>query len=830
MTIDSTITLATIAIIATGVLVAGILVLSRIRRRGRINRALDLVLFLVTVPRYVSENKDELAEEGEEAQGPAALMENFYRAVGSMSDDKGSFKYGKPYIAFEMAVHHVGEEIYFYAAVPRDFASAFEKRIHGTYPAAHVEKVKDYNIFDPEAFTIGSVAKLKEDPILPIQTYKELKFDTLDQITTALSKISERNEGAAIQILVTPSGNKTYRKRSEKTLSGMKEGKSFKKALSQAKKKESFFQKTFGFLFSSSKSKEDELKKSGSDADEEVLRVVKEKASNPAFDVNLRIVVSAGEERRARELLSEIKGSFEALTAPYANKISFKDFTGKKIKDLAFRFSFRIFSAGEAMYLSSEELASIFHLPLGGVAAPRVKYLKSRPVEPPTDLPKHGVTLGLNHFRGVETTVKMADDDRRRHLYLIGQTGTGKSSLMKNMVAQDIRDGKGVCVVDPHGDFADYALGHIPEERFKDVVYFNPGETKRIMGLNMLEFDPAHPEQKTFIVNELLNIFNKLYDLKQTGGPLFEQYFRNSVLLVMDDAEHEPPTFAAVSRVLADEDYRRDKLSRETNPLVKQFWQEQAEKAGGEASLSNMVPYVTSKFDQFLSNDFMRPIINQPKSSFDFRKVMDEGKILVVNLAKGRIGDLNANLLGMIIVGRLLMSALSRVDVPEKDRRDFYLYVDEFQNFTTDSIATILSEARKYRLDLTIAHQFIKQLPENIRDAVFGNVGSTISFRVGAEDAEFLEKQFLPAVTAHDLGNVDNFNAYVRLLINNQTSRAFNIKTIKPEEGDDSLAQRVKQNSLEKFGRPREEVEEEIRGRYKKKEKPAGPLSEEGFK
>jgi hypothetical protein len=774
----------------------------------------------------VEEKKDDLAEEGEEVQGPAALMEHFYRTIGNLSSKGTSkFKYGNPYIALEMAVHHVGEEIHFYIAVPREFASSFEKRIHGTYPAAHIEKVKDYNIFDVDNASLGAVARLSKDPILPIQTYKELHFDTLDQLSTALSKIAFEKEGAAIQVLVRPSGNKTFRKRAERTIALMKDGKSFSRALSEAKQKESLYHNIFGAFKTDSKDNEKGFEKTKTDSDDEIIRVLRAKSANPAFDVNLRILVSAPTELRARELLSEIKGSFEQFTAPYANKISFKDWSGKKIKNLAFRFSFRIFKESESMYLSSEEMASIFHLPLGGVAAPKVKYLKARPVEPPIDLPREGVILGKNNFRGVETTVKMSEDDRRRHLYIIGQTGTGKSSLMKNMVAQDIADGKGVCVIDPHGDFAEYAIGMVPEERMDDVVYFNPGETGRILGLNMLEFDPNNPEQKTFIVNELLKIFDKLYDLKQTGGPLFEQYFRNAVLLVMDDAENEPPTFAAVSRVMADADYRRDKLSREKNPLIVQFWREQAEKAGGEAALSNMVPYVTSKFDQFLSNDFMRPIINQPKSAFDFRKVMDEGKILVVNLSKGRIGELNANLLGMIIVGRLLMAALSRVDSGEEVRKDFYLYIDEFQNFTTDSIATILSEARKYRLDMVIAHQFIKQVPENIRDAVFGNVGSTVSFRVGAEDAEVLEKQFLPSVTAHDLRNVDNFNAYARLLVNNQTSRPFNVATIKEPQPNLDIAARTKELSLSKYGRPKEEVESEIRASYDKSSPRETPVS-----
>jgi hypothetical protein len=356
-------------------------------------------------------------------------------------------------------------------------------------------------------------------------------------------------------------------------------------------------------------------------------------------------------------------------------------------------------------------------------------------------------------------------------------------------------------------------LSRIPKERIDDLIYFNPGDTQRPMGLNMLEYDSDYPEQKTFIVNELLGIFNKLFDMKVAGGPMFEQYFRNAVMLVMDDPSSGNTLFE-VSRVLADKNFRDYKLSKCSNPITKSFWREVAEKAGGEASLQNMVPYITSKFDNFLSNDIMRPIISQEKSAFNFRKVMDEGKILLVNLSKGRLGDLNANLLGLIIVGKLLMASLSRVDVPEHERRDFYFYIDEFQNVTTDSIATILSEARKYKLNLTIAHQYIGQIEENIKKAVFGNVGSMAAFRIGAEDAEFLKSQFEPAFSASDLINIDNYNAHLKLLIDGQTSRPFNFRTEPFKKGDPELGRTMAQLSSSRYGRTRLELEEEINRRY----------------
>ncbi|OHA13618.1 MAG: hypothetical protein A2909_00750 [Candidatus Tagabacteria bacterium RIFCSPLOWO2_01_FULL_39_11] len=422
--------------------------------------------------------------------------------------------------------------------------------------------------------------------------------------------------------------------------------------------------------------------------------------------------------------------------------------------------------------------------------------------------------LGVNSYRGKDTEVRLGPEDRRRHFYIIGQTGTGKSSFMENMVLQDIVSGKGVCMIDPHGPSVEVVLGQIPKERIEDVIYFDPADTSRPMGLNMLEYDKNYPEQKTFVVNELFSIFQKLYGaVPESMGPMFEQYFRNATLLVMDDPE-SGNTLLEIERVMTEKSFREHKLSRTQNPVVKNFWREVAEKAGGEAALQNIVPYITSKFDTFLANEIMRPIIAQEKSAFRFREIMDGGKILLINLSKGRLGDINAHLIGLIMVGKILMAALSRVDLSEENRRDFFLYIDEFQNITTDSIATILSEARKYRLDLIIAHQFIGQLDEKIKKSVFGNVGSIAGFRVGAEDAEFLEKHFAPVFNANDLMNIDNFNAYLKILINGQTSKPFNIRALPPKKGNLAVAESIKELSAIKYGVPREEVEREINKRF----------------
>src|SRR3989344_1471954 len=361
----------------------------------------------------------------------------------------------------------------------------------------------------------------------------------------------------------------------------------------------------------------------------------------------------------------------------------------------------------------------------------------------------------------------MKQQDRRRHMYIIGKSGTGKTEMMKALAQQDIAEGRGCCIIDPHGDFADDALDFVPRERADDVIFFDPADFDRPMGLNMLEYDPKFPEQKTFVINEMLKIFDKLYDLKSTGGPMFEQYMRNAMILLMDHPE-SGSTLLEIPKVLSDEEFREFKLSKCKTQVVKDFWIKEAQKAGGEASLQNMVPYITSKLTPFVSNDYLRPIIGQQKSAFNIRDVMDTQKILILKLSKGKIGDLNAYLVGMVLVGKILMAALARGDMKAEDRKDFYLYIDEFQNFLTDSISAILSEARKYGLDLIVAHQYIGQLVKNndtqIRDAIFGNVGTKCIFRVGTEDAEYMEKEFAPTFSMYDLQNVEGLHCLTRLL------------------------------------------------------------------
>lgn len=796
-------------LVLTALFLAGFGFVDNLKRRGGIVRALNMTLFLVSLPR------EAFASSQGQSQRPEkeiiSIMEQLYSSFTNLhSKGWNKFVYGEPYISLEMAVHHIGEEIHFYMAVPKNYDQIFEKQVHGVFPMAELERVKDYNIFNPNGVSVGAYLKLKENPILPIKTYQRLEADPLGAIANSLSKLEKEGEGAAIQILIKSSHHTEVRYDAQKVAKEMQSGLDFKAALKRIKKP----------LTKEEQQKEAEknISRAVTPFDQEMVKSIQSKSSRPVFDTNIRLIVSANDKIRADQILQNLSESFVQFASPDMNSFTVnKSPEGRFLRRLLFNFSFRLFQDSNASVLSSEEITSLFHFPFSSSSAPKIKFLKSKPAEPPPNLPPEGIVLGRNVYRGEERIIRMTDDDRRRHLYTIGQTGTGKSTLMKAMLRQDIENGKGVCLIDPHGEFAEFALSVVPKNRIDEVIYFDPGDIDRPMGLNMLEIDPNHPEQKTRVIDELFGIFDKLYDLKTTGGPMFEKYFKNSALLLLDDYRHEIPTLADISRVLVNSAYRADKLSRETNPLVKEFWQLEAEKAGGEASLANMAPYISSKVTSFIYNEFLRPIINQKKSAFNFREIMDSQKILIVNLSKGKIGDLNANLLGMVIVGKLLMAALSRIDIAdEKMRKDFYLYIDEFQNFTTDSISIILSEARKYRLDLIVAHQFIKQLKDNIRDAVFGNVGSIAAFRIGPDDAEFMKNKFEPVFSPSDLINIDNLNCYVSLLINGQTTRPFNVR-LETERvfgaGSAQMAETVKQMSRLKYGRPREEVEKEIQER-----------------
>lgn len=744
-----------------------------------------------------------------------SAMEQFYAGMLSLENAAPG---EPPYFSLELAVPVNRSYLMFYAAVPNSKSELFQKQLLAIFPNAHIEpQPNDYNIFTDGGTSFGSVAAFGRPGPLPLKDYEAFDYDPINSILNAFAKIAPEDEGAALQILITPSSDR-FVKHYRKILGLLRSGESQYKAFSLP---ESFLGEAArdiaGSFFGGNKDTEAEEKQKAKHLEENksYIEFVERKLASQIVATNMRIVVSSQDAGRAQQILGELESAFHQFELPTANRIEWKHVSNHTLRTLFHDFSFRTFQKSNELPLSLKELTTIFHFPPKGIeSSPHLKQSRFTAAAASSELPHDGIQLGTNDFRGQKTNVFLSPEDRLRHLYVIGQTGTGKTSFMKTLIEQDIKAGNGVCFIDPHGNDILDVLASVPPERYEDVIYFDPAYLDRPFGLNLLEYDPSRPEQKTFIVNELLAIFRRLYgDVPESMGPAFEQYFRNATLLVMEDPA-SGSTLMDIGRVLSNKDFRDLKLSKSNNPIVNQFWNEIAGQAGGDASLENIVPYITNKFDDFTANDFMRPIIGQQESSFKFREVMDSRKILLVNLSKGRLGERNANLLGLIMVGKIFMAALSRADDPRAVFPPFYLYIDEFQNITTDSIPSILSEARKYKLSLTIAHQFLAQVDEKTRDAVFGNVGSMSVFRVGQEDGEFFAKQFAPTFSAPDFLNIENYNAYVRMLANGVPQKPFNIHTLPPVQGNQNQIDDLRELSYLTYGRDRATVEASIRARY----------------
>jgi hypothetical protein len=809
----SLIYIAVFIILVIAIVFVIMLIRSYLRRLTSAQSAFDKLVLLISVPKETSgdENQKKSVKE------LLLPMKNFLDNIGGLKAQTGfqSDWFGRTdHLSFEILINKDGV-IKFYVVIPKHLREFVEQQIHAQYPAAQIDLAEDYNIFSSKCYIQSAYLKLKKHWMFPIKTYVQGESDGLNAILSSLSKIPQ-GDAAAIQIVVRSARSEWHRV-GAKVASEMQQG----KKLNEALKKNS---KGLGGIIgeglkdfvspsaNKEKSKEIDRPHQLSPMEQEIIKSLESKASKAGLDVNIRLVVASQNQEAAKSSLQNILGAFAQYTGyQYAN--GFQAVSTVASPETIRHFIYRDFVDSGKFILNTEELTSLYHFPTASTETPNINWLLAKKAPAPVNVPTEGIVLGKNVYRGEEKIIHLRADDRRRHVYIIGKTGVGKSVLISNLVIQDIQNGDGVCLIDPNGDLVENVLSNIPKSRAEDVIYFNPANMDRPMGLNLLEFDPKYPEQKTFVINEMIKILDKLYDLRQTGGPMFEQYMRNAMLLIMDHPE-SGSTLMEIPKVLADADFRHFKLKHCKNPVVHDFWLKEAEKAGGEAALSNMTPYITSKLNQFIANDIMRPIIAQQQSAFNFRKAMDEKKIVLVTLPKGLVGELNAYLLGLVIVGKITMAAFSRADVPEEQRSDFYLYIDEFQNFITDTIGTILSEARKYKLDLTVAHQYMGQLVKNndtsIRDAILGNVGTFIVYNIGIEDAQILVKQFAPVFNEYDLVNIERFNAYVKLLVANQNIRPFNMIGYPPQKGSPEIAKLVKEISHLKYGRPRETVETEI--------------------
>lgn len=764
------------------------------REDEQYERSKRLVMLLISLPR---EQKQE--DERRDYREILAVAEPFVASINAIFK-KGLFYklLGQEHITLEISAH--SGEIFFYVGVPVYLQELIERQVHAQYPTAQIEETDDYSIFKQEAGHIAAARLgLRNKFIFPIRTFKEIELDPINAVTNVLSKMPE-GASACIQYLVRPRDER-WRFATIRASKLVQKGKS---------PHMSKLQHVLWSLTESTKKKEQEQTNMWNNRltpmQEGYLKKFEEKATKLGFDTEVKWIVVAPTQQEAEMQSKNIFSAFEQFNNPETNGFVYKEDDAKK---LVAGYIFRTFAA-KPMILNTEEIGSVWHFPNRNVDTPNIHWLRARKLPPPPNLPEEGTVIGVSVYRGEEKLVMIKPKDRMRHVYEIGKTGVGKTVLLQNMILQDITEGKGVCYIDPNGDAIEYVLNHLPKNRADDVILFEPSDILRPMGMNLLEWH--RPEEKDFLIQEAISIFYKLFDPGRTGivGPQFEHWMRNAALTVM--AHPDGGTLIDIPRLFMDKEYENELVSYVEDPMVISFWKQQMAKTS-DYHKSEMLNYFTSKFGRFMTNTMMRNIIGQSKSAFNLREVMDNGKILLVNLSKGLLGEMNANLLGMIVTTKIQMAAFSRQDQEEEKRVPFYFYVDEFQNFTTDAFATILSEARKYKLSLTVANQYISQLPENIRDAVMGNAGTLVCWRIGAMDAEFMVKEFEPLII-EDLVNVDQYNFYTKLLIDNAPSRPFNCRSISPTAGNaPEVGEAVRQLSRLKYGRDAQIVDWEIKER-----------------
>src|SRR6266496_2185661 len=714
---------------------------------------------------------------------------------------------GQRYITFEVVA--TKGLIHYYVVVPLVLVDVGKQAVVAAYPSAVLEETEEHNIFSQIgkiSGTIGGELTLKREFSYPIATYQDTKRDAIQAILNALAVVS-REDGAAIQILLRPAPEK-WTKASIKLAEKIRKEKGKNKASGTVAKE------MLNALWKPPEAKEASPEdKQLSALEQATVDALEEKTRHPGYEVLIRVIASSNTASRSQAILKNLVAAFALFDAPGKN--GFKFALAKNIEAFVTSFIFRFFPQEvRSSILNSVELATIFHFPdQRNTPTSQLQRQASKQVDGPSQMLNEGLLLGYNVYRGVKKEIRLSGIDRRRHVYIIGQTGTGKSGLLENLALQDMLDGRGFAFVDPHGDSAKSLLGMVPKERVEDVIYFSPGDMQNPVGLNLFEFETD--EQKDFLVQEAIAMLYRLYDPGHTGiiGPRYEHWFRNGALTIMSDPAGT--SFIDIPQVFNDNDFAQAKIKYVKDQTVLDFWNKEMAQTS-DYHKSEVLGWFVSKFGAFLSNEMMRNIIGQTKSGFNLREIMDKKKILLVNLSKGKTGELNSQLLGMIFVMKFQAAAMGRADIPEDQRVDFSLYVDEFQNFATDSFEGILSEARKYRLNLILANQFMTQLNDKIREAIIGNVGTIISGRIGTTDAELMVKKFSPVFDAEDLTKLPNFESVASVMINNVPSAPFSMSLVPPlGKSNPQLADALKRLSAAKYGRPRGVVEQEIFARLR---------------
>ncbi len=801
------------------------------RVHKNMERSFNMVFLRIVVPK--SESKEDRERESEafsaskDFKEVIGVMKHFFEVLHSLyTSEWKSYIDGQDFLSFEYSVQN--NLIDFYVVTPRHLSELIEKQITAFYPNTYIERVPDYNIFRPTSHVRGCYIKLMKTPLYPVKTYQFQGSDPLNAITNSLSKLGSE-EGAAIQIMIRPKRD-GWQKKGRKKAAKIFQTAKMESPL-ESLQPVSWIGNLFNIFVNGPRPEN-----MGQNIDpnkgytrttpltDEQVKLLETKNTQVGFETVIRIVCCADRPYIAKNQVINLRSAFMQFnttdnnrfkhTKWHSNRFLLKNFI---LRTMRRDWTQRLFR--RRMILCAEELASLFHIPnIKYNRAPTINWMNYKIAKAPAHLPAEGILLGHNVYRGESREVRIKNEDRFRHFYVIGQTGTGKSSIFQVMIRQDLRDGKGICVIDPHGSLIRDILPFIPRERVDDVIYFDPADLERPMGINLLEADTD--EEKDLVALDAMNIMIKMFN-EEIFGPRIQDYFRNGCLTLM--ADPEGGSLTDVVRLFTDDDYQRYKTSFVKNPVVKSFWIHQMAKTG-QREKQEMIPYFAAKFGQFVTNTMMRNIIGQTKSSFDFLKVMQEGKILLMNLSKGTTGEVNSKLLGMIIVSKLQMSAMKREKISKEERRDFFLYIDEFQNYVTESIEIILSEARKYRLGLNMAHQYLGQLENSgnafqkgskqstIKDAVFGNVGSIMAYKIGAQDAEYMAKEMTPVFSDQDLINIDKYKAVMKLSIDGQPSQPFSIVPLNPytEVGDPSMAEAAVQLSRLKYGRDKEFVDQEI--------------------
>lgn len=778
--------------------------------------ALAFVLFIFVFVNNKGEQKTDMLEEvrnplvmqilvpRENDRTPLAAEQMFASIHGILGDSVKSFDI----VSFEIASS--GDDgIKFFVVIPQHLAKFVEGQIYAQYPNADIRYVPDYTQKknnDMKLFVTTGEVEFEKDFIFPIKTFRNFEVDPLAAITGAISDL-KIGQYAWIQIIVRPVSN-YWQSGSKKYITAIREGKN--------PYGESFLDKIAALLSDIGSN----LSNMGSESEpqrkevvklepgqEEELSEIENKMLKLGFEFGIRVVTKAPTQIESEQILRDIVASFKQFTTAHLNTFIHSTPT-KSGQDIYNDYLKRYLSSEVLDILNIEELASLYHMPNISVETPNIAWSRSKKLEPPMNIPKagdDGVTVfAETDYRGNRIDFGIKRDDRRKHFYILGKTGVGKSTVFKNMFISDILRGDGACIVDPHGELVDELLDFIPPERVEDVIYFNPTDTSYPIGFNLLELKDK--SQRDLIADGVVEVFKKQFG--NSWGPRLQYILTNTVATAL---EAQGTTLLSVPRMLLDRNYRKFILKQVDDPILVKFWEEEyAQMAQNSKLLAESVSPIQNKVGRFISSAVTRNIVGQVKSTIDLREIMDTQKILLVNLAQGKLGEETASLLGGMIITRLQSTALERVDVHADERKDFFLFVDEFQNFATDSFAKILSEARKFKLDLCMTNQYIDQLPLTVRQAIFGNVGTLGSFVVSQSDASILEKEFAPNVSSADLVSLDAHSMYIKLCIDGMTSNTFSARSLPPRFEPFGLKEKVVAYSREKYGTPKEVIEEKI--------------------